>query len=187
MALMQKLSDIFWAEWFWLPPEHSWKDVREWEHYDRYPNWKMPFQEPLLVALVFIVVRKILETICFRRVVIWLGISGAQQKRAPRNRELEKHFAEESRRPSKSVCADLAKKSDMSAHAVEKWFYMKRQESKPSTLVKFQESAWRMVAYSFVTAVAIKTLWGKEWMTRTLACFDNFPFHPIDDDVGRDG
>lgn len=178
---MMKVSDLFWCEKFWLPPEYGWHDVRKWSaEGHQYPDWRMPFREPILLGFVLVVVRKVLEKLVFRRVGVALGISDAQQKKAKECAVLEKHFDSVGRHVSSDECVKLAKQCDMSAIQVKKWFYTKRQQHKPSTLVKFEESAWRMVGYLGLSCIALWTLWDREWIRRPINTFENYPFHEVD-------
>ena len=77
----------------------------------------------------------------------------------------------------------LAKDLDMSERQVERWLRQRLLVGKSSKLDKFCESAWRALYYSTLYAYAWVVLWDKKWFWSIRACWFDFPFHSITNDI----
>lgn len=96
---------------------------------------------------------------------------------APDNPTLEKAY--QSSRKGKlnyKQIQGLAKQLDWSERRIERWIRMRRMMDRPSTLVKFSESGWRLTYYAFAFLYGLWTLWDKPYLWDINYCWYNFPF-----------
>ena len=77
----------------------------------------------------------------------------------------------------------LAKELDMSERQVERWLRQRLLVGKSSKLDKFSESAWRALYYSTLYAYSWVVLWDKKWFWSIKACWFDFPYHSVPDDI----
>ena len=77
----------------------------------------------------------------------------------------------------------LAKELDMSERQVERWLRQRLLVGKSSKLDKFSESAWRALYYSTLYAYSWVVLWDKKWFWSIRACWFDFPFHAVTNDI----
>ena len=104
------------------------------------------------------------------------GICGTKGQ-APDNPTLEKVY--QTTRKGKlhyKQIQGLAKQLDWSERRIERWIRMRRMMDRPSTLVKFSESGWRLTYYAFAFSYGIWTLWDKPYLWDINHCWYNFPF-----------
>ena len=77
----------------------------------------------------------------------------------------------------------LSKKLDMSSRQIERWQRQRTLVGKSSKLDKFCETAWKASYHctSFILSWAV--MWDKKWFWSITACWHNFPYHSLPNDV----
>jgi len=97
------------------------------------------------------------------------------------NHVMEKAFVNSHRGSLKhNQIKGLAKQLDWSERQVERWLYHRRQQNRPSALVKLTESGWRFTYYSCAVAYGFCVLWDKPWFWNMNDCWLNYP-HQVSD------
>ncbi|GFQ76734.1 ceramide synthase 6 [Trichonephila clavata] len=179
MELLQDINTWFWNDYVWLPPNVTWADISDTGtvNYAQFSDLYYAFK----VALALLVVRYFLEQFVFSPVGCYLGLK-PRVCREPDNKILEKAFSENGKIGYKQV-AGLAKQLDWSERKVERWLRRRISRSKPSTLNKFTESAWRFTFYLCAFSYGLYTLWDKPWLYDTNHCFYDYPHHSVTKDV----
>lgn len=77
----------------------------------------------------------------------------------------------------------MAKKLDKSERQIQIWWRVRRAQDKPSTLVKFCESSWRCIYYTFSFSFGMFVLWDKSWLWTIKNCWHGYPHQSLDGDV----
>ena len=78
----------------------------------------------------------------------------------------------------------LAKKLDMSERQVEDWLKQRSAASKTSKkLDKFCEQAWKSLYHTWTFCYSWVVLWDKKWFWSIKACWFDFPYHSVPDDI----
>jgi len=177
-SIVTRISNTFWTETIWLPPNSTWNDIDLPE--------KARFRHlayPLPLAFILMVLRFFLDRCLYRPVGKALGIKD-QRKRSPKpNAVLEAAFqcgaGNYGRYDYKSLCTD----TEMSERQIHVWMRMRNMAGKPTTLDKFSESFWRWTFYFSAHVISVWTLLGKPWVWNTFECWYSYPNHNIDSDV----
>lgn len=160
--LIGEAYDTFWSEWFWLPGNVSWADLQSTTD-KPFPEANWLYKGPLAAALIFILVRWVVDHTLTTALGRAINISDSKRPKATRNAVLE-HAYGSCRRPDEKAIGALTRKCDgWSRREVERWFFVKRAEMKPSLLVKFRESVWRVIFYFGVVVFAYYNVLDKAW------------------------
>lgn len=169
MTLAERASAAFWPESLWLPPGTVWADLAE-------PPHTIPkhLLYPLPMALGMLALRFLLERFWFAPAGVSVGIRNARPKRAEPEPALEVAYAASSKLKRKQAAA-LAEPLGWTDRRVERWWRKRRNQDKPSTLVKFCENAWRCTYYIFSTAFGAYVLWDKSWLWDVDRCYLGYP------------
>lgn len=118
----------------------------------------------------------------FSPVGISLGIKSNRPKKAPSNPVLEKAYISTRKLKHKQV-QGLAKQLDWSERQVERWLRLRRIQDKPSTLIKFCETSWRCLYYTFSFTYGCIVLWDKEWLWDIQKCWRDYPHQSVSTDI----
>ncbi|XP_063371675.1 ceramide synthase 2-like [Cydia amplana] len=177
------LLDAFWSEALWLPPNVTWSDVAPGPgpgkavlYTDHRHLWLT-----VPMALILLVLRFVLNKYIFAPFGKALGIKHDDRSIKVRpNNKLEAAYKANS--ASKQICA-LAKQLDMSERQVQLWWRRRRQQDKPSALVKFRESCWRATFYLYNLVFGWMVLWNKEWLWDVDYCYIGYPHQGVTNDI----
>ncbi|XP_055788136.1 ceramide synthase 5-like [Salvelinus fontinalis] len=174
---MNSLSAWFWSESFWLPPNVTWAEL---EHPP--PGEEYPRADQLLsclpLAFGVLAVRVLFERLVAKPCANILQIQAGESRRAQPNAVLERVFTSTTSPDSRRV-EGLSKQLDWDVRKVQRWFRLRRNQDKPSTLTKFCESMWRLTFYTGIFTYAIRYLWVSPWMWDTRQCWYNYPFQTL--------
>ncbi|XP_063217897.1 ceramide synthase 5-like [Bacillus rossius redtenbacheri] len=179
MMGVQSFLDKFWSPAVWLPPNVTWEDLE--------PTADRPYADyrhlvfPLPMAVAMWLLRCLLEKHVFSHIGTRLGIR-RQNSRVPEpNAALEKVYSV-TKRPSSKEMNGLCKQLDMTERKIDRWFRLRNAQDRPSTLVKFCESAWRCLYYSSSFLFGLCCLWDKPWLADIDDCWRDYPFQPVTGD-----
>ena len=190
----QDFGRWFWNDEFWLPPNVTWEQFREPQGV-RYANFR-DLLYPLPMAVLFIVIRFVVENKVFRPLGRRLGVKELDKRRCPvANETLEKSFHRiQSKKQIEGANSSssgfqheeilrLSQQLHMTERSVERWLRQRAQMAKPSQLDKFAETGWRWLYYTSIFAWGINCLWSKRWLWNIRDCWYNYPYHHVDADV----
>lgn len=175
-SFLHELSTKFWNEDVWLPPNITWKDLR---NTDRVQYAQISdLYIPIPLAFVFLAIRYVIERFILTPIGLANEIKIHKPKKAPFNPALEKAFRSSNKISHKQI-QGLAKQLDWSERQVERWFRQRRQQDRPNTLKKFTESGWRFLYYLFAFIYGCVVLWDKPWFWDGNACWYSYPYHAL--------
>lgn len=183
MLFAQQISNTFWSPSFWLPPNITWDDITpELRPHINYPDynqlwWLLP------LTIILLVIRYCTENYIVSPIGKSLGIKSARRKRATPNIILEAAFNRSSKRWEQKMVVGLAKQVDMSERQIERWWRYRRAQTIPTKLVKFCESSWRCIYYTFSFTYGLIVLWNKPWFWDVNHCWHGYPHQSIDADI----
>jgi len=185
MFKLSELSQWFWDDEFWLPPNVTWKDVQTETSYTgvSYADFSH-LGYPLVIGWLLVVLRLAIEHLVFRPLGRKIGIRHHKPNRSKlaSNHELEMEFRR-SKQWSQDTIAKFSRKRGVTERDVEVWLRYQRALSHPSKLDKFAETGWRWVFYTGVFVFGLYVLCDKTWFWNILDCWLNFPHHDMLDDV----
>ncbi|XP_015784362.1 ceramide synthase 5 [Tetranychus urticae] len=179
--LFIRISDAFWSESIWLPPNTTWKIYEDRAGGINYAQFNDIYYS-LLTAIVILCIRITFERLIFRPLGQALGISDRPRVKLEKNEVLEKAFRI-NRRPSPSTIQALSKRTDLSTKAVESWFNRRQAAVKPTTLARFTESSWKCTFYTFSFFFGVWALWDKPWTWDSMHCFIDYPHHSVSSEI----
>ncbi|XP_008317635.1 ceramide synthase 5-like [Cynoglossus semilaevis] len=167
----------FWSESFWLPQNVSWADL---EHPP--PGVEYPRAGHILYALPMSVVVFILRLIFERLVAKPCAHILQIQEEAPRqvqsNAVLENLYKSRTSPDTRKLEA-LSKQLDWDVRKIQRWFRLRRNLDRPSTLTKFCESMWRFTFYLGIFTYAMNHLWTSPWLWDLRQCWHKYPLQPL--------
>ncbi|XP_078484247.1 transcription factor protein [Ciona intestinalis] len=143
----------FWNERFWLPHNTTWADLRNTEdatYAQATDLWVM-----IPYSIVLYVIRFIIERLIARPLGRKLNISDVPNRPPSSNAVLDKVFISITRYPKDERLKGLCKQLDWSERQVQRWFRKKREIHRPSKLIKFSETVWRLLFYTGVLTFGI--------------------------------
>ncbi|KAK2706250.1 ceramide synthase 6-like isoform X2 [Artemia franciscana] len=180
----RKVSERFWTPVVWLPPNVTWNDLKSTEEV-RYATTSDIYL-PILYSFVLIFIRAIVERFIFCPIAVAFGLK-AQVKRSslPDNPALEKAYLSSRKgKVSKKEMQGLLKQVDMTERQIERWMRLRVSQDRPSKMVKFTETAWRMLFYTVAFVYGLYSLWDKPWFSNIQHCWIGYPFeHTLTDDI----
>ena len=143
MEAVNTLSQWFWDEGLWLPPNVTWKELDIWvESTNEYNYGKFTYLwYPIPAALLLIVIRTLVEKKLFRPFGIALGLRPRPRRRPATNDVLETAFRLSKQKAlEENQIIQLTKELDMTERQVERWWRMRKAVNRPTTLDKFTET-----------------------------------------------
>lgn len=182
MVALSDIADTFWSTKVWLPPNTTWADIAPGSRPDVNHADYRDLIWPLPLALVMIVLRYLLESYWLAPVGKSIGIKSTRPKKASPNPLLENAYTKNSRLKHKMLVA-LSKQTDMTERQIERWWRLRRNQDKPSTLVKFCENSWRCIYYTYSFVYGVIILWDKTWFWDIKHCWYGYPHQSVDNDV----
>jgi len=172
---MSSFTDWFWQEKFWLPERTSWSDLR-----DR-PGAQFAQPHHLYLVLPYAVslylLRLFVELVIAKPLGLWLNISNAAAKPPSPNVLLERVYGTITKNPQGERLKGLCKQLDWNEKKVHRWFKRKRDINRPSQLVKFQETVWRFLLYTFLFVLGNVTLYktSPQCLSTPSTCWKGYP------------
>ncbi|KAJ6635435.1 Ceramide synthase 2 [Pseudolycoriella hygida] len=182
MEIFRYFSGTFWSTEIWLPPNTTWADMAPGSR----PNvnhadaidllWVLP------LSMLLIVIRYFVETYCLLPIGKCLGVKSSKSKPPNPNQTLEKAYNKNQRLNKKTIIG-LAKQVDLTERQIERWWRLRRAQDKPSTLIKFSDSFWKMLYYTYSFSYGVSALWKKPWFWDFNSIWYGYPHHSIDNDI----
>lgn len=188
MASIQSLREIvyhlrssFWSEYIWLPPNVTWKTYEQKSNGIEYAQFNDIYYA-LYTAIFIFIIRFTLERYLFRPVGVKFGIRDYRPPPPEPNAMFEKvYLSKQDLGPS--TIEGLARKTDMDVKDVEKWFKKRKFVDKPTTIIRFSESAWRCTFYTFVFIYGLWALYDKPWTYDSAYCLADYPHHSVTPEI----
>ncbi|XP_063068723.1 ceramide synthase 6-like [Engraulis encrasicolus] len=167
----------FWNERFWLPHNVTWADLKSTEE-AVYPQPEdLYLAAPL--ALCIITVRLLFERLLVRPLVSGLRIEVREAQRAPPNAILDKVYTAITKHPDERRLEGLSKQLDWDVRSIQRWFYRRRDQERPSTLARFCDSMWKFAFYVYIFTYGVRYLKQTPWLHNTRECWHNYPNQPL--------
>ena len=134
-----KISELFWNERIWLPPNVTWTDLNNLTAENAsYASFSYLWY-PLPAALLLIAIRTFFTQHVVRPMGIAMGLRQSSHKRAPYNELLESVFSQRRGLSGKQI-EKFATQLGMSEREVERWLRKRKLQDRPTTLEKFSET-----------------------------------------------
>uniref|UniRef100_A0A667Y0S6 Ceramide synthase 5 n=1 Tax=Myripristis murdjan TaxID=586833 RepID=A0A667Y0S6_9TELE len=136
--MTSSLSAWIWSEWFWLPENVTWADL---EHpppgveYPRVGHILCALPLALCVLILRLIFERLVAKPCARILQIQAGVSRQAQPNAVLERVYKSMTCPDSRQ-----LEGLSKQLDWDVRKIQRWFRLRRNQDRPSTLTKFCES-----------------------------------------------
>uniref|UniRef100_A0A182FA92 Uncharacterized protein n=1 Tax=Anopheles albimanus TaxID=7167 RepID=A0A182FA92_ANOAL len=77
----------------------------------------------------------------------------------------------------------LTKQLDMTERQIEYWWRRRRAQDKPTTLVKFCETSWRCIYYTYSFIFGCIVMWDKPWLWDIKQCWYGYPHQSVTNDI----
>eukprot|EP00057_Strongylocentrotus_purpuratus_P018132 XP_011672606.1 PREDICTED: ceramide synthase 5 [Strongylocentrotus purpuratus] len=132
----------------------------------------------LIISILFIFVRCIATPLG-----LLAGIKSKNHYDATPSTILEKVYKTVSKCPDRKRLEGLAKQLDWSVRTIERWFRRRRNQDRPSMLVKFTETSWRSVFYIASFSYGMYIVPTQPWFWDLRLCWQHFPFHPVTTEI----
>lgn len=179
---MEEISEWFWNERVWLPPNVTWQKLETLaEQRENYSNFSYLWY-PLPAALVLLVIRAAMVQVAFRPLGIAMGLRATPHRKPPTNEVLEAGYRQSKTLDQKRLTV-FAKELGLSERQVERWWRMRKALTRPTTLEKFSETGWRCFYYSALFGYGLTVLWTKPWLWDIRHCWYDYPNHTVEGDV----
>ena len=142
MEEAKALSQWFWNERVWLPPNVTWKELDSLAEANENNYSKFSYLwYPIPAAFLLIFIRTLSERALFRPLGIALGLRQGPHRRPATNDVLESAFQKSQKKVLlEDQTVQLAKKLAMTERQVERWWRMRKALNRPTTLEKFNET-----------------------------------------------
>nr|UEK51526.1 ceramide synthase 6 [Parasacculina yatsui] len=178
--MLLKLSNWFWNENFWLPPNVTWRilDERRSESFAQFSDLVHPFP----MAFFFLLIRFFVEKFWWAPLGRMRGLRAAKTKRPLPVKQLETAYLK-SRRWTHKQISQFAEELQMTERQVDRWLRLRKLQDSPDKLTRFTETGWQFSYYLFIFCFGLKVMWNKSWFWDIRYCFYDLPFHPVDNDV----
>uniref|UniRef100_A0A182SX94 TLC domain-containing protein n=1 Tax=Anopheles maculatus TaxID=74869 RepID=A0A182SX94_9DIPT len=77
----------------------------------------------------------------------------------------------------------LVKQVDMTERHIEYWWRRRRAQDKPTTLVKFCETSWRCIYYTYSFIFGCIVMYDKPWLWEIKHCWYGYPHQSVTNDI----
>jgi len=182
MEFLNEIRSAFWSEYVWLPPNTTWAIYARKANGIQYAQYNDLYYS-LITAIVLLLIRFTLERYLYTPIGIKLGLKPFRSKQAQPNDVLERAFVNSKSRFTEKQIIGYAKQLDWSVNRVQRWYRLRLKQDKPTTLVRFCESLWRMTFYTFSFLYGAWCLYDKPWIYDSIHCFINYPHHSVSTEV----
>ena len=178
MELVEKLSKSFWSEYFWLPHNVTWKDVEPGSKKDVVYNDYRHLLWPIPISVVIIIARYFIERYLIAPVGKYLGVKSIRSKPPAYNKLLEDAY-----KKSQNLIPELIKvlenQSMLTKRQIERWWRLRKAQDRQTTIVKFCESGWGLIYFSFSFSFGMILVWDKPWLLDTNHLWKDYPHQSI--------
>ncbi|XP_032739712.1 ceramide synthase 4 [Lontra canadensis] len=175
--MLSSLSEWFWQERLWLPPNNTWAALEDRDGLV-YPHAR-DLLAALPVALVLVVMRLAFERFVGLPLGWLLGVRDQTRRPAKPNATLEKYFLTEGWKPKEHQMAVLAVQCGLTLPQIQRWFRRRRNQDRPSLTKKFCEASWRFSFYFCSFFGGLSVLYHESWLWAPVMCWDNYPNQPL--------
>ncbi|XP_018006640.1 ceramide synthase 6-like [Hyalella azteca] len=183
MNVLMSISDWFWNEEIWLPPNTTWAD-RVSTPENQLPKFMDLWTYPFYIAASFIFLRYfILNPFVFSPIAVKVGIRNVKPKTVVPVPVLEKIFAKYRKNVPEKVILDVAEELQWSERKVERWLRARLAMNHINTHTKFIECAWQFTYYTFAFIFGVFCLHNKPWLYDINHCWIGYPYNKLDTDV----
>ncbi|XP_048091542.1 ceramide synthase 6-like isoform X2 [Alosa alosa] len=167
----------FWNERFWLPHNVTWADLKNTDEAVYPQSEDLYLAGPL--AFCIIMVRLLFERLIVRPLVSGLRIEVKEAQKAPPNAILDKVYTAITKHPDEKRLEGLSKQLDWDVRTIQRWFYRRRDQERPTTLARFCESMWKFAFYIYIFTYGVRYLKKTPWLHNTRECWQNYPNQPL--------
>lgn len=182
MEIFRAVSDTFWSTKVWLPPNITWEDIRPGVREDvNHADYRHLFY-PIPIAAVILLLRNVVERFWIAPVGKAIGIKSTGPKPPKPNAVLEAAYNVNSRLNHKTIVR-MMKQVDMTERQIEYWWRRRRAQDKPTTLVKFCETSWRCIYYTYSFIFGSIVMWEKPWLWDIKQCWYGYPHQSVTNDI----
>nr|XP_033776113.1 ceramide synthase 3 [Geotrypetes seraphini]XP_033776114.1 ceramide synthase 3 [Geotrypetes seraphini]XP_033776115.1 ceramide synthase 3 [Geotrypetes seraphini]XP_033776116.1 ceramide synthase 3 [Geotrypetes seraphini] len=171
--MLQTISDWFWWDRLWLPNNYTWADLADDDGFVSVKPSQLYIS--VLYAFIFVIIRHVFERYVATPIAGAMGIKNKVRMKASPNPLLERFFNSACKHPSQLEVYGLAKKCNLTAVQVERWFRKRRNQERPILLKKFQESCWRFTFYLLALIGGVAVLYDKPWSYKIKHVWDGYP------------
>lgn len=183
MGLLQQISELFWCEDIWLPPNTTWAD-RVPTAENGLPNFQDLWTYPFILAAIFTSVRYlILNPLLFSPIANYVGIRNIRPRMVVPNPVLEDIFRRHRKNIPEDVILLAAEKLSWSVRKVERWFRARVAMNRINTHTKFIECMWQFTYYTIAFIIGVYVLVDKPWLYDINNCWADYPYMRLDTDV----
>ncbi|KAI5223562.1 Ceramide Synthase 4 [Manis pentadactyla] len=175
--MWSSVSEWFWQDRFWLPPNSSWADLED-RHGLVYAHPR-DMLAALPLALALVAVRFTFERFVGQPLSRWLGVRSQARRPVRPNATLEKHFLQEGWRPEEPQMALLAAQCGLTLRQTQRWFRRRRNLDRPCLTKKFCEASWRFAFYLCSFLCGLSLLYHESWLWTPALCWDSYPKQPL--------
>lgn len=182
MEIFRAVSDTFWSTKVWLPPNITWEDIRPGVREDVNHADYRHLIYPIPIAAVILLLRNVVERFWIAPVGKAIGIKSTGPKPPKPNAVLEAAYNVNSRLNHKTIVR-MMKQVDMTERQIEYWWRRRRAQDKPTTLVKFCETSWRCIYYTYSFIFGSIVMWEKPWLWDIKQCWYGYPHQSVTNDI----
>ncbi|XP_064428072.1 ceramide synthase 4 isoform X1 [Mirounga angustirostris] len=175
--MWSSLSEWFWQERLWLPPNNSWAALEDRDGLVYAHPRDMLAALPLALALV--VMRFVFERFVGMPLSRLLGVRHHARRLAKPNATLEKYFVTEGWKPKEPQMALLAAQCGLTLQQTQRWFRRRRNQDRPCLTKKFCEASWRFAFYLCSFFGGLSILYHESWLWTPAMCWDSYPNQPL--------
>ncbi|XP_071517914.1 ceramide synthase 2-like [Panulirus ornatus] len=178
-----QLSAIFWRPDIWLPPGVEWKDMESSDEL-HYPS----FHDVCVYSLMLSMVIFNLYHFCLRPLVLEpLAQLAAIPNKRPRpplpSKTLLEIYLRCGKKPSEEELLKASDSTGMSIRQMERWLRCYHAITHSTKHEKFIDCGFHLICHCFLTIFGCFIMFHKPWLWNILLCWENYPYHSIDDDV----
>ncbi|XP_067932408.1 ceramide synthase 5-like [Watersipora subatra] len=174
--------EMFFSESFWIPKGFTWKDYEN----NAEDGIYIPQTKDLLycipTAIVVFVVRKLFERFIAYPYGLYRNISTKVHRCTP-NAQLESLYKRHPN-PTEAQLNTFNRETNIPVRSIQRWLRRRRNQSRPTAMAKFTETAWRGTYYLAILIYGLVVLWDKPWFKEPKQCWlDNFPRQHTPDSI----
>lgn len=178
----RQLSSYFWHSHFWLPSGIEWEDIAPTEEL-KYPNFQDVLVYPLLLSVVFISLNFLLEPFIFGPLARAADIPNKRPCPPPPSKILERLYYRHGMKLPEKALLEACSSTDMTVRQVERWLRRRYVATQTSKYDKFVECGFNVISHIVLTTYGVSIMVSKPWLWDISNCWENYPYHYIDDDV----
>ncbi|XP_046847199.1 ceramide synthase 6-like [Xenia sp. Carnegie-2017] len=180
--MFEPISQWFWNEKFWLPPNIRWADLNNAKSSIRIPETH-DLYVVFPLTLLIICIRRVFERFIALPLLLKFGLKDRSGVKVKSNPMLEKVYKDLTGTLQQQQVKTLASKLGWTVKNVEKWFHYRSNVSKPSRLTKAKESSWRFFFYFSICILGTIVLAKEDYLFDSRHFWIGYPNHDLQDGV----